>query len=92
MEFLQRLIDRHVSADIVLFNLPQRLSVQPKKVAKIKDTITSDILRPGGIVICIGHNSNGFGLKRGFQMVQLFLVNHATPGVMDTIMTAEVKL
>jgi len=32
------------------------------------------ILKPGGIAICCGWNSNGFGITRKFEMIEILLV------------------
>lgn len=49
------------------------------------------LLRPGGVAICCGWNSMGFGIKRGFEMKEILLVTHGAAHN-DTIVTVEVKL
>lgn len=49
------------------------------------------ILKPGGICIICGWNSNGIGLKRGFEMLEILLVQHGG-SKNDTIVTVEKKL
>lgn len=48
------------------------------------------IVKPGGTVITFGWNSNGFGKKRGFSVVEILLVHHGGHHN-DTIATVEVK-
>lgn len=43
--------------------------------SKIKDEITR-ILKPNGIVISCGWNTNGIGKKRGFKILEILLVAH----------------
>lgn len=50
----------------------------------------SRILRPGGVVLCFGWNSNGVGKTRGFRMEEVLLVPHGGSKY-DTICTKEVK-
>ena len=54
-------------------------------------TEISRIVKPNGIVITCGWNSNGIGKKYGFEIVEILLVAH---GAMhnDTIVTIERKL
>lgn len=47
-------------------------------------------IKPGGIAICCGWNSSGFGLKRGFDLVEVLLVCHGAAHN-DTIVTVERK-
>jgi len=49
------------------------------------------ILKPNGICIICGWNSNGIGLKRGFEMVEILLVPHGG-SKNDTIVTVERKI
>jgi hypothetical protein len=44
-----------------------------------------------GIVICFGWNSNGVGIKRGFEMIEILIVAHGGSHN-DTICTVERKL
>lgn len=48
------------------------------------------ILKPGGICLCFGWNSNGVGKKRGFEMIEVLLVAHGG-SKNDTICTVEMK-
>lgn len=56
---------------------------------RVKDGLDR-ILSPGGIAICCGWNSMGFGLKRGYQMLEILLVPHGAAHN-DTIVTVERK-
>jgi len=49
------------------------------------------ILKPGGICIICGWSSNGIGLSRGFEMIEILLVPHGG-SKNDTIVTVEKKL
>jgi hypothetical protein len=49
------------------------------------------ILKPNGIVIICGWNTNGIGLKRGFQMLEILAVPHGG-SKNDTLCTVERKL
>lgn len=57
--------------------------------SNIKREIAKHI-RPNGIVICCGWNSNGFGKKYGFEMEEILLVSHGGFHN-DTIVTIERK-
>lgn len=48
------------------------------------------IVKPGGIVLCFGWNSNGIGKTRGFEMIEILLVSHGG-NHNDTIVTVERK-
>jgi hypothetical protein len=56
----------------------------------IKDDISPKI-KENGIVICCGWDSNGFGITRGFKLVEILLVAHGGRHN-DTIITVERKL
>jgi len=49
------------------------------------------MLRPGGIAICCGWNSGGFGITRGYELVEILLVPHGAAHN-DTIVTVERKV
>ncbi len=59
---------------------------------RVKNAICDAII-PGGYAISCGWNSGGFGVNRGFEMVEVLLVNHSRGGTnaQDTIVTVEVK-
>ena len=48
------------------------------------------ILKPNGIVMCFGWNSNGVGKVRGFEIIEILLIAHGG-GHNDTIVTVERK-
>jgi hypothetical protein len=56
---------------------------------RVKDGLHT-ILKPGGIAICCGWNSIGFGLTRGYDLIELLLVTHGSAHN-DTIITVERK-
>jgi len=47
-------------------------------------------IKVGGFVICLGWNSNGFGKKLGFELIEVLLVAHGSMHN-DTIVTVERK-
>jgi hypothetical protein len=49
------------------------------------------LLKPGGIAICCGWNSAGFGKVRGYELLEILLVAHGGAHN-DTIVTVECKL
>jgi hypothetical protein len=49
------------------------------------------MLKPEGIAICCGWNSLGFGLGRGYEMLEVLMVTHGGAHN-DTIVTVERKL
>jgi len=48
-------------------------------------------LKTGGLAISFGWNSNGFGKKRGFKIIEILIVAHGLHHN-DTIMTIEQKI
>lgn len=54
-----------------------------------KDNIAR-ILKPNGICLCFGWNTNGLGINRGFKMTELLVVAHGG-SKNDTLCTVEVK-
>ncbi len=58
--------------------------------SKCRDMI-EPLIKPGGIVISFGWNSTGMGKNRGFQKVEVLLVNHGA-AINDTIVVVEKKL
>lgn len=48
------------------------------------------ILKPNGIAICFGWNTNGVGKTRGFEMVEVLIVAHGGSHN-DTLCTVEIK-
>jgi hypothetical protein len=55
----------------------------------VKDGL-DQLLVVGGIAICCGWNTMGFGLGRGYKMLEVLLVPHGGAHN-DTIVTVEVK-
>ncbi|MEK6883567.1 MAG: adenine-specific DNA methylase [Nanoarchaeota archaeon] len=53
--------------------------------------ILKDILLPGGIFLHFGIHSNGMGINRGFEILEILLVAHGSAHS-DTICMAERKL
>ena len=56
---------------------------------RVKDGLDR-MLKPGGIAICCGWNSMGFGLTRGYDLLEVLLVPHGGAHN-DTIITVERK-
>ena len=56
---------------------------------RVKDGLDR-MLKPGGIAICFGWNSMGFGLTRGYELKEILLVTHGAAHN-DTIVTVERK-
>jgi hypothetical protein len=56
---------------------------------RVKDGLDR-MLRPRGIAICCGWNSMGFGLARGYELLEVLLVPHGAAHN-DTIVTVERK-
>lgn len=61
----------------------------PAFMARIRDH-AARITRSGGVVLSFGWNSTGLGAKRGFDLIELMLVNHGGSHN-DTICIAERK-
>lgn len=57
--------------------------------ALCKDHIAR-ILKPNGKVLCFGWNTNGLGINRGFEMMEILIVPHGG-SKNDTICTVERK-
>lgn len=104
LDFL-KIIDSE-SADVVLYDPPYSLrqvvevykgfgkkvtqeTTQSSWRARHLDEIKR-ILKPNGIALCFGWNSNGVGKKRGFELIDVLLVPHGG-SKNDTICTAEIK-
>ena len=52
--------------------------------------LLADKIKEGGLAICFGWNSVGFGKNRGFEMIEVLLVCHGGHHN-DTIVTVERK-
>ncbi len=57
---------------------------------RVKDGLDR-MLKPDGIAICCGWNSMGFGLHRGYELLEVLLVPHGGAHN-DTIVTVERKV
>ena len=53
--------------------------------------VIDKILRPGGIVISLGWNTSGMGIRRGYEIVELMVINHGGHHN-DTLITVERRI
>ena len=104
IEFLKIFEDE--SLDLILFDppySPRQVSECYKKLGRtvnMQDTQSSfwsnikneicRVIKPNGVVLCFGWNSQGIGKKRGFDMTEILLVAHGGHHN-DTICTVERK-
>lgn len=58
--------------------------------SKIKNEVAR-ILKPNGICMCCGWNTNGLGKSRGFRMDEILICSHGA-GKNDTLVTIEHKI
>ena len=63
---------------------------QTARTMKRIHELTAQLLKPGGMTISFGWNSQGVGLKRGMKKIEVHLVPHGGQKN-DTIITVEVK-
>ncbi len=92
------------SADVVLYDPPysisqatemyksfgkDKLEIHVSNMGYCKSEVAR-ILKPNGISIICGWSSNGIGLNRGFEMMEILLVPHGG-SKNDTIVTVERK-
>lgn len=105
LDFLKEI--KTESADVVLYDPPYSLRQVVECYKGFGKTVTQEttqsswrarhldeikrILKPNGIALCFGWNSNGVGKTRGFEMIDVLLVPHGG-SKNDTICTAERKL
>lgn len=105
LDFLKLLDDE--SADIVLYDPPYSLRQVKECYEGVGITVTAEhtksswrakhldeiarILKPNGICMCFGWNTNGVGKKRGFEMIEILVVAHGG-SKNDTLCTVERKL
>lgn len=61
-----------------------------KYLSRVQDEL-SRVIRPGGMAISLGWNSNGLGKSRGFKLKKILLVAHGAHHN-DTIVTVERKV
>lgn len=94
------------SIDVVLYDPPystRQVSESYKNVGKEVTALDTSanwrkkhldeiqrILKPNGIAICFGWNTNGVGKTRGFEMVEVLIVAHGGSHN-DTLCTVEIK-
>lgn len=67
-----------------------RREISPAFYARVVDAIVPKI-KVGGLTICFGFNSQGFGKNRGFKPVEIMLIAHGAHHN-DTIVVVERKL
>ena len=103
IEFCERLVSTGVRADAVLFDPPYSAhqivttyqgvgeKEQNGHQARILKDLLDRMLRDGGLALCFGWNSNGFGADRLYALDELLLVAHGG-GHNDTIVTVERKM
>lgn len=105
LDFLQHIESE--SADVVIYDPPYSLRQVKECYEGVGITVTAEhtksswrakhldeikrILKPGGLALCFGWNSNGIGKTRGFEMLEVLLVPHGG-SKNDTICTAERKI
>lgn len=104
LDFLKILEDE--SADVVLYDPPYSLRQVKECYEGVGVTVTAEhtksswrakhldeiarVLKPGGICLCFGWNTNGVGKKRGFEMIEVLIVPHGG-SKNDTLCTVEQK-
>lgn len=105
LDFLKQFADN--SMDFVLYDppySPRQVSECYKKLGKTVNMQTTQasfwgnlkkeiarIIKPNGIVISFGWNTNGIGKTKGFEIIEILMVAHG--GIHnDTICTVERKL
>lgn len=69
---------------------PGQQDTQSARLYRVVKDGLDRILLPGGVAICCGWNSMGFGIGRGYEMRELLLVTHGAAHN-DTIVTVEIK-
>lgn len=105
LDFLRQIEDE--SADVVIYDPPYSLRQVKECYEGVGITVTAEhtksswrakhldeikrILKPNGLALCFGWNSNGIGKTRGFEMLEVLLVPHGG-SKNDTICTAERKI
>jgi len=83
---------RQMSEAYKLAGLPIGMAgTQNARLYKACKDLLSPLLRPGGIALSFGWNSQGFGLDRGFALREILLVAHGGAHN-DTICVAEEKI
>lgn len=95
------------SVDVVLYDPPYSLRQVKECYEGVGITVTSEhtkaswrakhldeierILKPNGLCLCFGWNTNGVGKKRGFEMIEILVVAHGG-SKNDTLCTVERKI
>lgn len=105
LEFLTKMVDDGITADLVLFDPPYSLRQVKEVYQSIGiETMPFDdthgwkrereqiakLVKPNGFCLSFGWNSQGVGMKRGFAIREILLVNHGRDHN-DTICTVEQK-
>lgn len=105
LDFL-KLIDSE-SADIVLYDPPYSLRQVKECYEGVGITVTAEhtkaswrskhldeiarIVKPNGLCLSFGWNTNGVGKKRGFEIIEILIVAHGGSKY-DTLCTVERKI
>lgn len=105
LDFLKQINDN--CADIVLYDPPYSPRQIKECYDGIGITVTADdtkaswrakhldeikrVLKPNGICISFGWNTNGVGKKRGFEIIEILIVPHGG-SKNDTLCTVERKI
>lgn len=95
------------SCDLVIYDPPYSLRQVKECYEGVGITVTAEhtkaswrakhldeiqrILKPNGYALCFGWNTNGVGMKRGFEMEEVLIVPHGG-SKNDTLCTAEKKV
>lgn len=95
------------SIDVVLYDPPYSSRQVKECYQKLNRTVTMQdtqsgyftkfkfeiarVLKPGGICISFGWNSNGIGKKYGFEIIEILIVAHGSRHN-DTLVTVERKI
>lgn len=95
------------SCDLVIYDPPYSLRQVKECYEGVGVTVTAEhtkaswrarhldeiqrILKPNGYALCFGWNTNGVGMKRGFEMEEILIVPHGG-SKNDTLCTAEKKV
>lgn len=105
LDFLKQF--ENESVDMVLYDPPYSLRQVKECYEGVGITVTSEhtkaswrakhldeiarMIKPNGICICFGWNTNGVGKKRGFEMIEVLVVAHGG-SKNDTLCTVEKKI
>jgi hypothetical protein len=105
LDFLKMLPDE--SCDCVIYDPPYSLRQVKECYEGVGVTVTAEhtksswrakhldeirrIMKPNGVALCFGWNTNGVGMKRGFELQEVLIVPHGG-SKNDTLCTAEIKI